>query len=140
MYEFADMKIRQKMYGKAEEVGREAFNHRKSHVEKGWQWSHELKLSHRQLSSVLGHQNSLAKQQPAIEMHRQIWEHDPLHDWRVENGDRLCEVYANQKRYDDAQRIPQEVWEARRRKAGIRDEATMNSAVQRIAMLDGNIL
>lgn len=101
MYEFADMMIRQKRCEEAEEIAREAFNHRKARGEKGGQWPNELKLSHRQLSFSLAHQNSLAKQQQAIEMHRQVWENDPIDDWRVENGDRLCEIYANQKRYDE---------------------------------------
>ncbi|MCJ1463069.1 hypothetical protein MMC07_001674 [Pseudocyphellaria aurata] len=137
MYEFADMLIEQKNYAQAEVVAQEALGHRKSHVKTDGQGSMEVKLSFRQLSSALFHQDSEKKQKQAMEMHRQIWENDAPHDWKAENGDRLCQIYAHQKKYDPAQRIQYEVWEERRRKCGIRHEATMNSALQRIAMLDG---
>lgn len=139
MYEYADMLIQHEKYEKAETVAREAWSHRKSRVEKEGQWSPKLKLSYRQLSSALYHQSSTAKQNEAIEMHRQIWWSDSPHDWKVDNGDRLCRIYADQKQYEDAERIQHDVWEKRREKDGVQHETTMNSAMQRIAMLDGVI-
>lgn len=139
MSEYADMLIQHEKYEKAEMVAREALSHRKSRVENQGQWSQELKLSYRQLSSALYHQSSTAKQNGAIEMHRQIWVSDSPHDWKAENGDRLCQIYADRKQYEDAERIQQKVWKERRRHDGIQHEATINSAMQRIDMLDGVI-
>lgn len=139
MYEFAEMMMEQGNYEQAEMVAREAFNHRESRVKTEGQGSMESRLSFRQLASALCHQESPVKQKQAIEMHRQIWENDAPHDWKAENGDLLCQIYAVQKQYHHAQQIQYEVWEERRRKSGIRNEDTMNSALQRIAMLDGAI-
>lgn len=141
MYEYADMLMQHEKYEKAVTVAREALSHRKSRVEKEGQWSPKSKLSYLQLSSALYHQSSTAKQNEAIEMHQQIWVSESTHDidWKADNGDRLCRIYADQKQYEDAQRIQHEVWQIRQGKDGIQHETTMNSAMQRIAMLDGVI-
>lgn len=139
MYEYAEMMMEQKKYEEAEHVARAVFEHRMSRVEAGGQWSQELMMSHRQLSSALCHQDSPAKKNQAIRMHRDIWDDDFPHAWKAENGDRVCQILAQQKRYDDAERMQLEVWEERSRKAGIRDEATMLSASKRIDMMDGAI-
>ena len=139
MYEYADMMIRQERYEEAEEVARDALKHRKSHVERGSPWSQDLKQSIRQLSLALCHQNSPAKQREAIVMHRDIWENESLHDWRAENGDRLCQIYATQRQYQEAQLLQQNVWNERRLVDGVRHGATMDSALRRIDMLDGVI-
>lgn len=139
MYEFADMMLTQKNYVEAEKEAQKALNHRKSRVKTGGQGSQEFNQSHRQLSSALRDQNLPEKQTMAIAMHRDIWENGFPHDWKAENGDRLSQIYADQGKYLVAQTIQQEVWKYRMENAGTRDEATLNSAFQRIAMLDDAI-
>lgn len=139
-YEFAAMKMEQRQFATAEIDARYVYNQRipKEQASEGLQ---DFKLSHRQLCLVLRSQALPQKREEAMMMHRNIWEekrHE--HDWRAENGDDLCLVYMDQKEYREAEITQKKVWEERKEKKGIRNEATMCSALRMISIWENQII
>lgn len=138
-YEYAAMQIERKKYPVAERIAREVLKER----EGGEDVSEDYKSSHRQLILALRLQgrDQESKLREAEHLLRKIWPIREKRDlWRLENGDMLCTVLEERKRYDNAHPEQKNVWKAREADQGKRHKDTVKSALRLAEIMNNEIL
>jgi len=138
-YEYAAMQIEHKKYPEAEKVAREVLIER----EGGEEVSEDYKSSHRQLILALRRQgrDDESKLREAEHLLRKIWPIRKQRDlWKLENGDMLCTVLEERRRYDHAHALQKNVWEARAAEQGKRHKDTIKSALRLAEIMNNQIL
>ena len=127
---FVEMLMEQKKFEEAEPVSRCVWENRRGSSE---DWSHHAKQSHRQLCSIL---RSLHRYDEVENMHRTMYHKATKDAWALENGDDVCQILAEQKKYEKAKTMQHDVWIERQRQLGRRDELTIQTGARVIKFIE----
>ena len=127
---FVGMLMEQAKFEEAEPISRSVWEKRKGPSD---DWSDEAKQSHRQLCSIL---RSLKRFDEVENMHRTMYHKATKDAWALENGDDVCQILAEQKKYENAKTMQHDVWIERQRQLGRRDERTIRTGARVIEFIE----
>ena len=126
---FAEMLIEQQKFQEAEPIFRAVWEERKSCPGLPLEDSQK---SHRQLCSVL---RALKKFKDAERMHNDMYQRKPKDEWALENGDEVCQTLKEQKQFQKAKALQEEVWKTRLENNS-RSKLTIQSGMRLIGFLE----